>query len=228
MKKISGPETQRKRKQIIELFKDCGVNITIKTNLTSVDFFDIPLNLRDNTYQPYRKPNSDPIYNNKSSNHPKNIIKDLAKAIGKRLSDTSCNQEVFEATLLIYEEALRKNGFNEKLSYTENNSNNPHKKEEKRRRKRNIIWFNPSYSANVKTNIGKIFFRILKKNFPRNHLFYKVFKKNTMKLNYSCMTNIVEIISSHNKQALKPKIENHGCNCRDRGSCRKKNQCLTP
>ena len=38
MKKISGPETQRKRKQIIELFKDCGVNITIKTNLTSADF----------------------------------------------------------------------------------------------------------------------------------------------------------------------------------------------
>ena len=177
MKKMSGPETERKRKQIIELFKDCGVNITIKTNLTSADFFDIPLNLRDNTYQPYRKPNGDPIYNNKSSNHPKNIIKDLAKAIGKRLSDTSCNQEVFEATLLIYEEALRNNGFNEKLSYTENNSNNPHKKEEKRRRKRNIIWFNPSYSANVKTNIGKIFFRILKKNFQEIIYFIKFLKR---------------------------------------------------
>ena len=227
MKQMSELEIEWKRKQI-KIFKDCGLNITIKTNLTSVDFLDIRLNLRDNTYQPYRKPNSEPIYINKSSNHPKNIIKDLPKAIGKRLSDTSCNQEVFEATLLIYEEALRNNGFNEKLSYTENNSNNAHKKEEKRRRKRNIIWFNPPYSANVKTNIGKVFFRILKKNFPRNHLFYKVFKKNTIKLNHSCMTNIAEIISSHNKQALKPKIENHGCNCRDRDSCRKKTQCLTP
>ena len=118
---------------------------------------------------------------NKSSNHPNNIIKDLPKAIGKRLLDTSCNQEVFEAALPIYEEALRKSGFNEKLSYTENNSNNPHKKEEKRRRKRNIIWFNPPYSANVKTNIGKVFFRTLKKNFPRNDIFYKVFNKSTIK-----------------------------------------------
>ena len=135
MKKMSGPETEQKGKQIIEIFKDCRLNITIKTNLISADFLDILLNLRDNIYQPYRKPNSDPIYNNKCSNHPKNIIKDLAKAIGERLLNTSCNQEVFEATLLIYEEALRNNGFNEKLSYTENNSNNAHKKGRKKETK---------------------------------------------------------------------------------------------
>ena len=182
MKNMSGPEIEWKRKQIIKTFKDCGLNITNKTNLKSVDFLDIHSNLRDNTYQPYRKPNSEPRYINKSSNHPKNIIKDLPKAIEKRLSDTSCNQGVFEAALPIYEEALRKSGFNEKLSYTKNNSNNSQKKEDKRRRKCNIIWFNPPYSANVKTNIGKIFLRTLKKNFPRNHLFYKVFNKNTIKL----------------------------------------------
>ena len=226
MKKMSGPEIERKRKQIIKIFKDCGLSITIKTNLTSVDFLDIRLNLKDNTYQAYRKPNSERIYIRKTSNHPKNAIKDLPKAIGKRLSDISCNQEVFEAALPIYEEALRKSGINEKLSYTENNSNNPHKKDEKRRRKRNIIWFNPPYSANMKTNNGKVFFRTLKKNFPRNHLFYKVFNKSTIKL--SCMTNIAAIISSHNKHVLKPKIESYGCNCRDRDSCPMQNQCLTP
>ena len=155
MKKMSGLEIERKRKQMLKIFKCCGLNITIKTNLTSGDFLDIRLNLKDNTYQPYRKPNSQPIYISKSSNLPKNI-KDLPKAIEKRLSDTSCNQEVFEAAFPIYEEALRKSGFNEKLSYTKNNSNNPQKKKEKRRRKRNIIWFNPPYSANVKTNIGKV------------------------------------------------------------------------
>ena len=61
MKKMSGPEIEQKRKQIIKIFKDCGLNITIKTNLTSVDFLDICLNLRDNTYQPYRKPNNESI-----------------------------------------------------------------------------------------------------------------------------------------------------------------------
>ena len=138
MKKMARPEIEQKQKQIIKIFKDCGLNITIKTNLTSVDFHDIRLNLKDNTYQPYRKPNSKPIYINKSSNHPKNIIKDLGKAIGKRLSDTSCNHKVFEAALPIYEETLRKSGFNEKLSYPKNNSNNSQKKEEKNRGKHNM------------------------------------------------------------------------------------------
>ena len=135
MKNMSAPEIERKQKQIIQFFRDCGLNITIKTRLKSADFLDIKLNLKDSNYQPYRKPNSGPIYINKSSNYPKNIIKDLPKSIEKRLSDTSCNQEGFEAALPIYEEALRKSGFNEKLSYTKSNSHNSKKKEEKRRGK---------------------------------------------------------------------------------------------
>ena len=50
MKKISGPEIEQKRKQMIKMFQNCGLKITIKTNLTSVNFLDIHLNLRDNTY----------------------------------------------------------------------------------------------------------------------------------------------------------------------------------
>ena len=42
------------------------------------------------------------------------------------------------------------------------------------------------------------------------------------------MTNIAAIISSHNKQVLKPKIENYGFNCRDKDSWPMENQCLTP
>ena len=68
MKNMPGPEIVKTKTKI---FKDCGLNITIKTNLKSVDFLDIRLNHRDNTYQPYRKPNSEPIYINKSLNHPK-------------------------------------------------------------------------------------------------------------------------------------------------------------
>ena len=50
MKKMSGPDKEQKRKQIIKMFKNCGLKITIKTNLTSVNFLDIHLNLRYNTY----------------------------------------------------------------------------------------------------------------------------------------------------------------------------------
>ena len=42
------------------------------------------------------------------------------------------------------------------------------------------------------------------------------------------MTNIAAIICFHSKQVLKPKIENYGCNCRDRDSCPMENQCLIP
>ena len=35
---LSRPQIESKRRQIIKLFKGFGLNITIKTNLTSVDF----------------------------------------------------------------------------------------------------------------------------------------------------------------------------------------------
>ena len=80
MKKMSGPEIELKRKQIIEIFKDCGLNITNKTNLKSVDFLDIHLNLKGNTYQPYRKPNSGLIYINETQT----TIKILSKTFQKQ------------------------------------------------------------------------------------------------------------------------------------------------
>ena len=41
MKNMSGREIVRKRKQTIKIFKDCDLNIAIKTNLKLVDFIDI-------------------------------------------------------------------------------------------------------------------------------------------------------------------------------------------
>ena len=45
----SGPEIECKRKQIIQIFKSCGLNITVKTNLKTVDFLDVRLDLINNT-----------------------------------------------------------------------------------------------------------------------------------------------------------------------------------
>ena len=82
LRNSSGSEIEQKRKQIIQTFKSCGLNMTVKTNLKTVDFLD----LINNTYQPYRKPNSETVYINKQSNHPPNILKDLLKAISKRIT----------------------------------------------------------------------------------------------------------------------------------------------
>lgn len=84
------------------------------------------------------------------------------------------------------------------------------------------------YSMNVKTNIGKVFFKLLQKHFPKTNKFYKIFNKNTVKLSYSSMRNMASIIASHNKTILRPNIQDYGCNCRKKNECPMQNKCLTP
>ena len=90
---------------------------------------------------------------------------------------------------------------------------------QKRERKRNIIWFNPTYSKNVKTNIGKTFLQLLSKHFPKDHEMHKIFNKNTVKINYSYMNNISSLLSTHNKNILNPKQTSFGCNCINKDNC---------
>ena len=164
---MPGPELERKRKKIIEIFKKYGLAITIKTNLFVVNFLDIQFNLLNGTFKPYRKPNNDPIYVHKDSNHPPQVLKELPKTIGKRISTISSSREIFESSKMEYENALKISGCKDRLVY-ENSSVNENDKNEKKKRKRNIIWYNPPYSANVKTNN---FFKLLNKHFPRGQKF---------------------------------------------------------
>ena len=60
--KLFGPQIEQKKKTIIKIFKDCRLSITVTTNIISVDFLDLTLNLKTESYQPLRKPNNDPIY----------------------------------------------------------------------------------------------------------------------------------------------------------------------
>ena len=86
------------------------------------------------------------------------------------------------------------------------NINNQNKNNQnKKKRKRNIIWFNPPYSKSVKTNIRRIFIKLICKHFPPNHKFVKIFNKNIIKLSYSCMPNIKSKINGHNTKILQPK-----------------------
>ena len=71
----------RKHKNIIKIFKEYELSITCEVNKMLVDFIDVRFNLNDQTSEPYRKPNNEPVYINKQSNHPSNIIADNPKAI---------------------------------------------------------------------------------------------------------------------------------------------------
>ena len=100
---------------------------------------------------------------------------------------------------------MNNSGFTETFSYiksSDQNIKNINNKETKMNRKRKIIWYSPPFSLNVKTNVGKLFFKILRKNFPKANPLSKIFNKNTVKISYSCTRNVKFIISSHTKQNL--------------------------
>ena len=92
---LPGPEIERVRKEIITIFKECGISLTTKTNLKVVQFLDIELDLINNTYRPYKKPNDNPMYINVNSNHPLSIIKQIPPSFNRRLSNLSSDEEVF-------------------------------------------------------------------------------------------------------------------------------------
>ena len=180
------------RKNIIALFKNEGLSITIETNLFETDFLDITFNLATGKFFPIRKSNNQLLYINTKSNHPLNILRDLPNMISKRLSDLSCNVEEYEKAKPVYETALNESGYKTTMTYTKTTNVNS------TNRACNIMWFNPHYSQNVKTNIGKTFLKLVKKHFLRGHKLYKIFSKDTLKLSYSCMSSMSSIIKQHN------------------------------
>ena len=231
LRNASGPQSERTRKDITQEFKKQELNISISTNLKICNFLDVTLNLTDGTYYPYRKPNNETLYIDSNSNHPPTIIKHLPAAIGRRISDISSSKELFDKAKPHYESALKQGGHDEKLMYTvrkkpatRNAQNN------RKNRQRNVIWFNPPYSMNVQTNIGREFLNLVSKHFPKNHRYNKIFNKNNVKVSYSCTDNLQTIIKKHNRKILEtsktPPTENN-CNCRRKNDCPLKNNCLT-
>ena len=65
-----------------------------------------------------------------------------------------------------------------------------HDKIEKEKHKRKVIWFNPPFSMNVKTNVGKTFLKFLQGHLPQRYPMHKIFKRNTVKTTYCCMRNM--------------------------------------
>ena len=226
----SGPEIERIRKKLIQLFKTLDLQITTESNLPHTDFLDVTFDLRNNSYKPFRKSNDPPIYVNSNSNHPPCIKKEIHKMIGKRISSTSSNKSYFDTAASIYNKGLQKSGYSNTIKYNNLESSRKNK-DKKRNRKRNIIWFNPPYSNHVSTNIGNLFFQILDKHFPKTSRFHKIFNRNTVKLSYSCMPNLSNIISNHNKKLLNQTSVNNlnsnpTCNCKNKSLCPLNGNCL--
>ena len=123
--------------------------------------------------------------------HPPTSIRELPKSIEKRLSELSCNKQILEKAIPPYNDAFKKSGFKENLAYKPKTTTSNIL--DKKQGKRNIICFNPPCSANVKTNIGRIFLSVLKRKIFRKeqvtkeqlHEQYIINYQLDLRINYS-------------------------------------------
>ena len=67
----------------------------------------------------------------------------------------------------------------------------------------------PPYCLNTSTNIGKTFFRLLGKCFPKTHQLHKFFNRNKVRVIYSSFPNFKSMINGKLSSS----------NCRDKTSC---------
>ena len=96
-------------------------------------------------------------------------------------------------------------------------------------RSKKVMWFNPPYSMNVKTNVGKEFLNLLDKHFPKGTPLNKILNRNTVKLSYRCLPNMGRKIANHNSKILKSVLNPEpkpkaSCNCQKS----KKAECPLP
>ena len=194
--------------------------------VSKADYLDVTFDLENDIYKPFIKPNNSPTYINVKSNHPPNILKQIPQIISKRISDNSSSEQIFNQSKPMYDKLLRNSGYKEGIKYNHKINSTGNKKAI---RKRNITWYNPPYSVNVQTNLGHIFLKLIDKHFKNSKL-NKIFNRNNVKVSYSCMPNIKQIIKGHNKkltcQTNQEQNTPAGCNCR--GQCPLNGQCLTP
>ena len=207
--KGSGPEIEKLKKKVSEIFKDAGLKITWEGNITCTDYLDVFFDLEKETHRPYRKPNDTPMYIHTGSNHPPTIIRQIPRMISQRLSALSSNEKIFNAECAPYQKALTESGYKEELKYM------PPQPKKKKARQRKVLWFNPPYNLEVKTNIAGKFLKLIDKHFPKKSTLGKYFNRNTIKVSYRTMPNIKTKIDKHNRKLWnKEQIIEKTCNCR--------------
>ena len=168
----------------------------------------------------------------------------IGPGVNKRLSMLNSNQELFSQAVPVYQEALRRSKHNHLLEFSKEpyrptssgfNLQEPLPEQPaSRRRRRDVIWWNPPFSMNVKTNVGGRFLALIDQCFPRGSLMGKAFNRNNLKLSYRTCPNMGQIVAKHNKKVLaasRPKeVAKRTCDCpkatREAGTCPLQGYCL--
>ena len=109
-----GPQAEKIKKHFQNIFRKNNLNIIVKCNLKMVG---VTLNPLDGSYKPFHEPNSKISYIHRESNHPPSIIKQLPLCFESLLSKLSSDENVLIQAAFVYQEALKRAGYNHKLSY---------------------------------------------------------------------------------------------------------------
>ena len=96
------------------------------------------------------------------TSHPPSITKQISAMNSKRISNISCDKDYFDKTSPDHNTAAKNSGFNENIKFIP-------EPPQRRKCSRNILWFNPPFSYNMKANIGKTFLRLIDKHSPKYH-----------------------------------------------------------
>ena len=91
---------EKKDKQLT--VKDCGPSIIVTKNITTMKFLGVTFDLKTWSYKPFRKPNDELIYLNIDSSHPPSVLKQLLESIGKRLSEISSSEKIFNKSRIFH------------------------------------------------------------------------------------------------------------------------------
>ena len=77
-----------------------------------------------------------------------------------------------------------------------------------------MTWFNPPYSQSISTNVGKKFLDLVDSCFPDGHELKKIINRNNVKVSYSTMPNMAQMLNQHNIKVNSSDNIKHtgGCN----------------
>ena len=147
-------------------------------------------------YCPYRKENNDQCYINRQSNHPPPV---LAKSPPPSADALLALQATGERSMLWLHCTTTHLQPAEKLTFMADRKESTTTQTERRRtRLRKIIWFNPPYCKSVQTNIDGKWLSLVNKHIRKGGPLSKIFNHNTLKVSFSCMSNVATIITSYN------------------------------
>ena len=118
--------------------------------------------------------------------------------VNKRISTLSSNKKVFDEAKPVYQEALDKAGHKHRLEYIDNIQLT----KKNRCRTKAKYWYNPPYNMSLKTNLGREFFKLVDKNFTESNSLSKIFNRKSIKISYSTMKNMQQILTQTNSKKL--------------------------